>query len=273
MNPSRIIALTFLLLLGTSTSFAQTREEQRVADASDVLDQFMRIPEQAIPSNLLARAYAIAVVPKVVKLGFGLGGRRGRGIIVVRQSDNTWSAPAFIALTGGSIGWQIGAQSTDVILVFKTRAGVDGISNGKLTLGADASVAAGPVGRQAGAATDLQLEAEVVSYSRNRGLFAGVSFEGSGVTMDRRANAAFYGDPSMTPERILASSPAIAPDVARRFVTLLSAQTSELPTQPGMQDRQPSQQTMPAGEQPATESEEVKTFGIPDPDDPEAGNY
>ena len=90
--------------------------------------------------------------------------------------------------------------------------------------------------------------------------------------MDRRANAAFYGDPSMTPERILASSTAIAPDVARRFVTLLSAQTSELPKQPGMQDRQPSPQTMPAGEQPATESEEVKTYGIPDPDDPEAGN-
>ncbi|MDX1516675.1 MAG: lipid-binding SYLF domain-containing protein, partial [Woeseiaceae bacterium] len=162
-------------VLVSSLAIAATREEQRVADAADVLDQLLRIPEQAIPPTLLSRAYAVAVIPNVVKVGFGLGARRGKGILVVRQDDESWSNPAFIALTGGSVGWQVGAQSTDVILVFKTRKGVDGIANGKLTLGADASIAAGPVGRSTSAATDLTLQAEVVSYSRSRGLFAGVA--------------------------------------------------------------------------------------------------
>ena len=245
---------------------ASTREEKRVADAADVIDQFLRIPEQSIPPSLLARAYAIAVVPNVVKVGFGLGARRGKGVIVVRQDDNSWSNPAFIALTGGSIGWQIGAQSTDVILVFKTRKGVDGISDGKLTLGADASIAAGPVGRATGVATDLAMRAEVVSYSRSRGLFAGVALEGSGVTMDRKANAAFYGSADMSPEKVFASSPNVAPNIANDFVQLLTRQTSRLPKQPGMQAG------TEAGRPTRTESEEpkeskVRTFAIPDPDE------
>jgi lipid-binding SYLF domain-containing protein len=191
----------------------------------------------------------------------------------VRRDDNSWSNPAFVALSGGSIGWQVGAQSTDIILVFKTRKGVDGISNGKLTLGADASIAAGPVGRQASAATDLQFQAEVVSYSRNRGLFAGVSFEGSGVTMDRKANAAFYGNPSITPEQIFAAAPQTAPEGARGFVQLLTAQTSQLPTQPSLQDgntttaqgRPSNSSASPRDDEPAVEGD-VKTFGMPDPD-------
>ncbi|MDJ0757964.1 MAG: lipid-binding SYLF domain-containing protein [Woeseiaceae bacterium] len=245
-------------------SYASTREEQRVADAADVLDQLLRIPEQSIPPSLLSRAYAIAVVPNVVKVGFGVGARRGKGVIVVRQDDNSWSNPAFIALTGGSFGWQIGAQSTDVILVFKTRKGVDGISNGKLTLGADASVAAGPVGRATGVATDLALKAEVVSYSRSRGLFAGVSFEGSGVTMDRKANAAFYGSADMTPERVFASSPNVAPNIANDFVQLLTRQTSRLPKQPGMQAG--TNAGNPTDQEEQKESR-VRTFGMPDPED------
>ena len=136
-----VATFSLIALLLTSTSFAATREEKRVADAADVIDQLLRIPEKTIPPNLLARAYAVAVVPNVVKAAFGLGARRGKGILVVRQDDNSWSNPAFITLTGGSVGWQIGAQSTDIILVFKTRRGVDGIASGKLTLGADASVA------------------------------------------------------------------------------------------------------------------------------------
>ncbi|MFQ5609023.1 MAG: lipid-binding SYLF domain-containing protein, partial [Woeseiaceae bacterium] len=243
---------------------AATREETRVADASDVLDQFLRIPEQSIPPTLLARAYAVAVVPNVIKVGFIAGARRGKGILVVRQDDNSWSNPAFIALTGGSIGWQAGAQSTDIILVFKTRASVNRIANGKLTLGGDASIAAGPVGRQASAATDITFRSEVVSYSRNRGLFAGIAFDGSGVTMDRKANAVFYGDPGMTPERIFASSPNIAPDIANTFVQLLTAQTSRLPKQPGMQVDTDAQYAPPEDDTP-----EVKTFGIPDPEEAE----
>lgn len=257
MKSTRLLpALLVLALAFTSTSEAATREEKRVADASDVLDQFLRIPESSIPPSLLSRAYAVAVVPSVVKAAFGLGARRGKGVLVIRQDDNSWSNPAFITLTGGSFGWQIGAQSTDIIMVFKSRKGVDGIANGKLTLGADASVAAGPVGRHGEVATDLVFKAEVVSYSRSRGLFAGIALEGAGVTMDRKANAAFYSSANMTPEKIFVSSPNIAPDVANTFVQILTAQTSRLPTAPGMQ----------AG---TTESEEsasnVRTFGMPEP--------
>ena len=261
MRKQSFMSLVFVLLLAAAAPvLAGTKEEQRVGDAADVLDQLLRIPEKTIPPALLSRAYAVAVIPDVVKVGFGLGARRGKGVIVVRQDDNSWSNPAFVTLTGGSIGWQIGAQSTDVILVFKTRKGVVDISGGKLTLGADASIAAGPVGRHTEIATDIRFEAEVMSYSRSRGLFAGVALEGAGVTMDRKANAAFYGDPSMTPDKIFVSSPNIAPDIANRFVQVLTAQTRRLPTQPGMQ----------LGATPATDGEEtsnVRTFGMPGTED------
>jgi len=256
MNNFRILAtFSLLALIFASTSNAATREEKRVADSADVVDQLLRIPEKTIPPNLLARAYAVAVIPNVVKAAFGLGARRGKGILVVRQDDSSWSNPAFVTLTGGSVGWQIGAQSTDIILVFKTRKGVDGIANGKLTLGADASVAAGPVGRHTGIATDILFKAEVVSYSRSRGLFAGVALEGAGVTMDRKANAAFYSSTSMTPEKIFVSSPNIAPDIANTFVQILTAQTSRLPTAPGMQAvSTPTQE----------DASNVRTYGMPD---------
>lgn len=255
---SVVATLTMFALFLTSASLAATREEKRVADSADVIDQLLRIPEKTIPPNLLARAYAVAVVPNVVKAAFGFGARRGKGILVVRQDDDSWSNPAFVTLTGGSFGWQIGAQSTDIILVFKTRKGVDGIANGKLTLGADASVAAGPVGRHTAVATDVMFKAEVVSYSRSRGLFAGIALEGAGVTMDRKANAAFYSSTSMTPEKIFVSSPNIAPDVANSFVQILTAQTSRLPTAPGMH----------AGvESSPDETSDVRTFGMPDADD------
>ena len=191
-----------------------------------------------------------------------LGARRGKGILVVRHDDDTWSNPVFITLTGGSFGWQAGVESTDVIFVFKDRKSVSNISNGKMTLGADASVAAGPVGRHAEISTDIAFEAEVMSYSRSRGLFAGVAFEGSGITMDRKANSAFYGSTSMSPDDIFASSPNIAPDIANTFVQILTAQTSRLPTKPGMQA---GTTPMPASN--GEESSEVRTFGMPDPEE------
>jgi lipid-binding SYLF domain-containing protein len=250
--------LAVAVLLFAFPAAAASREEQRVADSADVLDQFLRMPEQSIPPAMLSRAYAVAVVPSVVRIGFGLGARRGKGILVVRQDDGSWSNPAFITLTGGSFGFQAGVQRTDVVLVFKTRRGVDNIANGKLTLGADASIAAGPVGRSVEGATDIRFQAEIVSYSRARGIFAGVSFAGSGVTMDRKANAAFYSSPSMTPEKIFASSPNIAPDVANRFVQVLTAQTTRLAQAPGM--------VISTSPSPAAESESsVQTFGMPGP--------
>lgn len=257
MNTKPLLAVaTLVAMLLTSTADAASREEKRVGDAADVLEQLLRIPEKTVPPALLSRAYAVAVIPNVVKAAFGLGARRGKGIIVVRQDDNSWSNPAFIKLTGGSVGWQVGAQSTDIILVFKTRKGVDGIENGRLTLGADASVAAGPLGRHTGISTDIEFKAEVYSYSRSRGLFAGIAIEGAGVTMDRKANAAFYSSSSMTPERIFVSSPNIAPDIANTFVQILTSQTSRLPKQPGMTTGGPTPER--------DEEPEVRTFGMPD---------
>ena len=257
---ARKATLVLVALLLALPAAAATREERRVADATDVLDQLLRIPERSIPPALLSRAYAVAVIPNVVKVGFGLGARRGKGVLVVRQDDSSWSNPAFITMTGGSIGWQLGAQSTDVILVFRTRKSVESITSGQFTLGADASVAAGPVGRHTSVATDIRFQAEVVSYSRSRGLFAGVAFEGAGLTMDRKANVAFYGSTDMSPENIFASSPNVAPNIANDFVQILTAQTTRLPTQPGMRAG-----TTPPPEDSSTPN--VRTFGVPDPDE------
>ena len=270
MRTSLIVSTALLTLLLAFPAFPATPEEERVAAATDVVDQLLRIPEQSVPPALLARAYAVAVIPNVVKIGFGLGARRGKGLLVVRQDNGSWSNPTFITLTGGSFGWQIGAQSTDIILVFKTRKGVDDISRGKLTLGADASIAAGPVGRHTGVATDIEFQAEVFSYSRSRGLFAGVALEGAGVTIDRSANAAFYGTADITPEQIFTSSGNAAPAVANNFVQLLSAQTRRLPTQPGMEgeaERQADGSGASTAPEPAPS---VRTYGIGDPDAPES---
>ena len=249
-----VILLSFVTAM---PAVADTKEERRVADATDTLDQLLRIPEQSVPAALLSRAYAVAVIPHVIKVGFGVGARRGKGVLVVRQDDNSWSNPAFITLTGGSFGFQIGAQSTDIILVFKTRKSVDGITEGKLTLGADASIAAGPVGRQAGVATDVTFRSEVYSYSRSRGLFAGVALEGAGVSMDRRANAAYYGSSRITPERIFASSGNAAPASANNFVQVLTAQTRRLPMRPAA-----SAQVQSAPQPQQQRQSEVRTYGM-----------
>ena len=173
---------------------AGTVEDARADGASRVLGEILRIPDDSIPSNLLQEAHAIAVIPNVIKASFVVGGRRGRGLIAVRSKDGTWSHPSFITLTGGSFGFQAGVQSADVILVFRSKRGVDSIVNGKFTLGADASVAAGPVGRSAQASTDEQLKAEIFSYSRARGLFAGVSLDGTRLGIDNKSNQATYGN-------------------------------------------------------------------------------
>jgi lipid-binding SYLF domain-containing protein len=187
---------TCLLIIATvvPAALAGQVEEDRAADAARVLGEILRIPEESIPDKLLFEAQAIAVIPSVIKAGFGIGGRRGRGLIAVRGKDGTWSNPVFITLTGGSFGFQVGVQSTDVILVFKTARGVDSIVSGKFTLGADASVAAGPVGRSAQASTDERLKAEILSYSRARGLFAGIALDGTRLSIDNKSNQHVYGE-------------------------------------------------------------------------------
>ena len=189
----RPVVLALLVWGAALPAIAGEVEDQRARDASRVLSEILRIPEDSIPAKMLEESQAIAVIPNVMKASFVVGGRRGRGLIAIRGKDGTWSNPSFITLTGGSFGFQAGVQSADVILVFKTKRGVDSIVKGKFTLGADASVAAGPVGRSAQASTDEQLKAEIFSYSRARGLFAGVSLDGTRLAIDNKSNEAVYG--------------------------------------------------------------------------------
>ena len=190
--------LLFVSCVVASAAFAGNKENERAANAVKVLDEVMRMPEQAIPGKLLQNAHAIAVIPNVVKAGLVVGGRHGKGLVSVRRADGTWSHPSYIRLSGASAGFQAGVQSTDVVLVFRTQRGVDSIVHGKFTLGADAAVAAGPVGRTAEASTDGQLKAEIYSYSRARGLFAGVALDGAVLSIDHDSNEAVYG-PNTTP--------------------------------------------------------------------------
>ena len=192
-RPFALLAALALLLAVPATALAGAKEEAKAADAARVLGEIMRIPETAVPEKMFTDAHAIAVIPDVVKAGLIFGGRGGTGLISVRSPDGTWSNPSFIKLGGGSVGFQAGVSSSDVILVFRSPRGVDNIVNGKFTLGGDASVAAGPVGRSAQASTDEQLKAEIYSYSRARGLFAGVSLDGTRLAIDNHSNAAVYG--------------------------------------------------------------------------------
>jgi lipid-binding SYLF domain-containing protein len=189
----RLVLTALLALMLPFAAKAQEREIQRADNAVRVLSEILAIPEESIPERLLREAEAIAVMPDVVKAGLVFGGRGGKGLMAVRGSDGTWSNPTFITLGGGSFGFQAGVQSADVVLVFRNRRGVDNIVNGKFTLGADASVAAGPVGRAAQASTDGQLKAEIYSYSRARGLFAGIALDGAVIAIDNRANRRVYG--------------------------------------------------------------------------------
>jgi lipid-binding SYLF domain-containing protein len=197
----RCSLIALALLLPAAAVHAEDPPLVRAQNAVRVLREIMQAPDKAVPQDLLKNAKAIAVIPDMVKAGLIFGGRRGEGLISVKSPDGTWSNPSFITLTGGSVGFQAGVSSTDVILVFRTQRGVDSIVNGKFTIGADAAAAAGPVGRTATAATDSQMKAEIYSYSRSRGLFAGVALDGSVLRIDYDANAAAYGA-GITPRRI-----------------------------------------------------------------------
>lgn len=213
-------------LLPAAAALAGETEAQRSREAVRVLDEIMQAPDRRIPSNLLREAQAIAVIPDLIKAGLVVGGRRGHGLIVVKSTDGTWSNPSFVTMTGGSVGFQAGVQSTDVVLVFRSRRGVDSIVHGKFTLGADASAAAGPVGRSAQASTDAQLKAEIYSYSRARGLFAGVALDGSVLAIDHDSNQAVYGD-GVTPRRIFEGGVANVPEVVVDFRDRLEEYTAQ----------------------------------------------
>lgn len=201
--PHFLKVVFFLILLICRPVIAETEQENLVALADEVLVDILTIPERTIPPSLLSHAQAIAIIPEVMKVGFVIGGRYGKGVIMMKnRNTHAWSDPVFMTLKGGSLGFQIGVQSTDVILVFKNKRGLNSLMKGKFTLGADVAVAAGPVGRNASAATDVKLQAEILSYSRSRGLFAGISLDGSSLEIDHVANASFYDREDVVPRQI-----------------------------------------------------------------------
>ncbi len=223
-------ALLFTAILSAAAivniARAGAREEGRLLTATEVLEEVQAMPDSQLPDALLSRAYGIAVIPDVTKVAFIFGGRHGNGVLVVRDKLNApWSNPVLISLTGGSWGFQAGAQSSDIILVFTTKTGIEGIAGGKLTLGADASVATGPVGRQGSAATDMQFNAEIYSYARTRGLFGGIALDGSVISIDRSANASLYGKHGVTATEILSGQAPNAPATAQRFLERLAQAT------------------------------------------------
>jgi lipid-binding SYLF domain-containing protein len=198
----------------------------KVDDSIDVLKAIEGIPEKGIPPALLRNANGIAIIPNVIKAGFVLGGRYGTGILVVRNGEGRWSNPSFISITGGSIGWQIGVQGIDIILVFKSSRSIEHIMTGKFTLGADASIAAGPVGREASAATDVQLKSEIYSYSRSRGLFAGLSIAGAVLKIDNDANGNYYGVRNITAREIFRKKDLKVPEEVETLKRLLTEYSS-----------------------------------------------
>ena len=218
-------ALVGLLLLSMPMVAAADEEAERIDEAITALEEIMAAPDAAIPEAILERSVAIAVFPSTVRAGFFVGGQRGRGFIAARNEETgDWSAPAFLTLTAGSIGLQVGVQSIDVILLIQNRRGLSRLLDNQFTLGADASAAIGPVGRRLEASTDLQMRAEILSYSRSRGVFAGVTLGGATLRADRDANERFYGERLDSEEIVLDGETGSAvPDAVTRLRQALDA--------------------------------------------------
>jgi lipid-binding SYLF domain-containing protein len=208
-----------------SQARADLKDEGGQSDkAARVFGEIMDTPDKGIPKNLLEDAECVAVFPSVLKAGFIVGGRGGRGVASCRTT-NGWSAPAFFNLGGASFGLQIGAQSTDFVLLFMNKKGMDSLLSNEFTLGGDASVAAGPVGRQAGASTDLKLNAEILSYSRSKGLFAGLELKGVVIKPDKDDMKDAYGE-GLTAKEVLKANKATAPAAVRAFPIALGRYSS-----------------------------------------------
>jgi len=222
----RWILVTILVPLSAIPACAQKKEGDRVASAGRVMSEILRIPDN-IPSDLLQKAECVIVLPTVLKFAVGIGGSYGRGVMVCRSRDDfsgPWGAPSMIALEGGSFGLQLGGQATDFVLLVMNRRGAQGILSSKVKLGADASAAAGPKGRDASAATDLTMRAEILTYSRSRGLFAGVSLEGSTLRPDNEANKKLYKR-ELHARDIVLHQAVRAPGSARQLLSVLNSKS------------------------------------------------
>jgi SH3 domain-containing YSC84-like protein 1 len=215
-----------IVLLGLGVTLgAQGKEEDRLRECATVLKEIVTIPDD-IPKDLLDKAECVMVFPGVKKVAMGVGGSYGRGAMTCRSGETftgPWSAPALMALEGGSIGFQLGAQSTDFVLLVMNDRGATSVLGNKVKLGADASAAAGPKGRTAGASTDAVMQAEMLTYSRARGLFAGVSLEGASLRPDNDANAAVYGSP--IPAREIVKGSVAVPSAAKEMIDTLNTRS------------------------------------------------
>lgn len=241
------------LALAAAGAHAQPDDHETLGEATTVIQRFSAGDDQSIPIDLIKRAHGIAVIPNVIRGGFIVGARRGRGVLVVRTADGQWSNPAVVTLTGGSIGWQIGAESTDVVLVFANDRSVRNIRRGKFTLGGDATAVAGPLGRHATLAVTFR--AEVYGYVRSRGLFAGAAFEGMRLAIDDEASARLYapaGDRALEPESEQ------TPPAARRFLLSLADAEIDDAGDGGAERARPDGAATPAPES------EARTFPLDD---------
>jgi len=220
----KIVLCLLVFLMATMAAFAvdDEREQERVKDAGVVLKEILNIPDD-IPQDLLDKAECVIILPSVKKGAFGIGGSYGRGVMVCRSGEHykgKWGAPALYALEGVSIGFQLGGQATDFVLLVMNPRGAESLLHSKVKLGADASAAAGPKGRTAEGATDIVMQAEILSYSRNKGLFAGISLEGSTLRSDGSANEKLYGR-KLSAKDIIRSGKVGVPPSAQQLVALL----------------------------------------------------
>jgi lipid-binding SYLF domain-containing protein len=266
----RIIALLTLALalaFGAGTAFADEKTDKKLEDCRKVFESFTDLSEQSVPTWMLERAYGIVVIPQVIKGAVIFGGRGGRGCMAVRNTDGSWSSPVFVTLAGGSWGFQFGVQSSDVVLVLMSRQSVEGISGGKVTLGADASVAAGPLGRSASANTDASFKAQVLSYSRSEGMFFGVALDGSVISVDDKYDWSAYDQADLYASDILEGKAKTVPPAAKEFTAALNraTQAAAASTEPA----KPAATTKPAtpAEAPAADKEgdAAKTYPMEDP--------
>jgi len=219
-----VVAVCLSLAAGAVYAVAATKEQKRLENCGVVLQEILNIPDN-LPQQVLAKAECVIVFPSVLKLAFGMGKDYGRGAMVCRtgkEFNGPWGAPAMYALEGDSLGMQIGGESTDLILLVMNQKGVASILSSKIKLGGDASAAAGPKGRDASADTDLWMKAEILSYSRSRGLFAGISLEGSTLRPDNKANERIYGR-KVTARAILLENRVATPATGRHLVRVLQA--------------------------------------------------
>jgi lipid-binding SYLF domain-containing protein len=202
---------------------AEKKEDERLKESHDVLKEILGMPDKGIPRDLLNKAECVVVLPSVKKAAFGVGGSYGRGAMVCRTGEDFkghWGAPAMFALEGASIGFQIGGEATDFVLLVMNEKGANSVLSSKVKLGADASAAAGPVGRTTSAATDIAMKAEILSYSRARGVFGGVSLEGSTLRSDGEANEKVYGE-GLDAKQIVRENKAKVPAAGKPLVDLL----------------------------------------------------